>query len=177
HAPAASHPGQACRDPRPSRSVGAVPPALTRQQIASCVADVVGVTAALTGIASLAPSLVGFFGYIGDNDQMEKYGGIATLAGIATTGTLSAIQRLASIYAHGHNIPGRASVLGISEANLYRVVELVTVPEEDERDAHPMSEAESNVLAFDLMHLSTMASSRLDPNLWNAARNAGDSAD
>ncbi|CTP92700.1 type III secretion system effector XopAV [Xanthomonas graminis] len=152
-------------------------PALTRQRIASCVADVAGVTAALTGIASVAPPLVGFFAYIGENDQMAKFGGIATLAGVATTGTLSAIQRLASLYAYGNNITDRASALGISAENLRRAVDLVTIPEENERHAHPMSEAESNALAIDLMHLSTTPFFRLDTDLWNAARRAGDSAD
>ncbi|WP_108084744.1 type III secretion system effector XopAV [Xanthomonas translucens] len=163
---------------RPARPVPVRPlPVPTGQRIAEHVANVAGATAAVVGIASLAPPLVGFFGLILDKHQVAKYGGIATLAGFTTTVALTVIQRRASKYAHGHNITGRASALGTSRACLDRAVELVTVPDEHERAAHLMREGENNSLAMDLKNLATLPPSRVDPGLWNAARNAGEDAD
>ncbi|WP_231104198.1 type III secretion system effector XopAV [Xanthomonas graminis] len=153
------------------------PPASTRQRIAGRVAGVADATATVIGIASITTPAAGFVSYISGNQRIAEYSGIAFLAGAATTGTLAAIKRLASTYAYGNNLPGRASALGISQATLRTAVDLVTVPEEDERDALPMNDAERNALALDLMHLATMDHSRLDPGLWNAAHSAGDNAD
>ncbi|WP_237650442.1 type III secretion system effector XopAV [Xanthomonas translucens] len=162
---------------RPARPVPVrAPPVPTGQRIAGHVANVASATAAIVGIASIAPSIIGFFGLMLDKEHMAKYGGIATLAGFTTTGALKAIQRTASKYAHGHNITGRASALGTSRACLDRAVELVTMPDEHERAAHPMREGENNSLAMDLKNLATLPPSRLDPGLWNAARNAGEDA-
>ncbi|WIH05950.1 hypothetical protein KHF85_05685 [Xanthomonas translucens pv. graminis] len=149
----------------------------TGQRIAHGIAAVAGAAATATGVASVSPIIVGSCGLAFGNAEMKRFGGMASLAGIATTGTLLALQRLASAYAHGSNIEARASALGTTEACLRRAVDLVTVPQEHERSSHLMSEAESNALAEQLMHLATREPSILDPRLVQVVGNAGDNAE
>ncbi|WP_241148122.1 type III secretion system effector XopAV [Xanthomonas axonopodis] len=148
----------------------------TRQRVAGHVSTVAGVGATLTGLASIPPPVVAFFGYINEKDQLGKYAGIATLAGIATTCALSTVQRLAHAYAYGYNIRSRAHALGTTQDCMKRAVDIVTMPDEHDRAEHPMNEHESNQLAEDLLRLARWEPSNLEPGLWQAASGVGDDA-
>lgn len=149
----------------------------TGQRIAGHVSTVAGIGAALTGIASIPPPMVAFMGYISEKDQLAKYSGIAALAGVATTCALSAVQRLAHAYVYGNNISSRARAMGMTDGCMNRAVDIVTMPEEHDRAAHPMNEHETQLLADDLLRLATWEPSRLEPGLWEAASGVGDDAD
>jgi hypothetical protein len=147
------------------------------QRIAGNIATVAGTTAAAVGVASVAPAFTAFIGYLGEHDRLAKSSGIATLAGVATSWTLTAIGRKAYNYAHGPTtINGRAEALGTSEECLHTATQLVTVPDE-ENNPHPMSDTERLAISMDLKNMATLDKSRLDPNLLSCVRNAGTDAD
>ncbi|WP_428960352.1 type III secretion system effector XopAV [Xanthomonas oryzae] len=149
----------------------------TRQRIASHVSTAAGMGAALTGIASVPPPMIALIGYMSEKDQLAKYSGIAALAGVATTCALSAVQRLAHAYAYGNDTSSRARALGMTDDCMNRAVDIITMPEEHDRAAHPMNEHETQMLAEDLLRLARWEPSRLEPGLWEAASGVGDDAD
>ncbi|MGL0785729.1 type III secretion system effector XopAV [Xanthomonas translucens] len=144
-----------------------------RKRIARNIANVAGITAAVVGIASVPTPPLAFFGFVNQYDRLAKYSGIATLAGIATTGTLKAIERKASNYANGPTtINGRAEALGTSGEMLHTATLLVTVPDQ-ENNPHPMSDTERLAISKDLQNMSMLDKSVLDPNLLKCVHNAG----
>ncbi|QDI02761.1 hypothetical protein E4A48_02765 [Xanthomonas cerealis pv. cerealis] len=161
----------------PQRPVQPAPlrePTMSTGQRIACVA---GATAAVVGVSSVPPLVMGAFGFMNEYDHLAKYSGIATLAGIATTGAMKAIERTASYYGRGPTtVEGRAEALGTSEECVHRATQLVTVPDE-ENNPHPMSDAERLAIAMDLRNMAMLDKSTLDPNLLSCVRNAGTDAD
>lgn len=125
------------------------------------------------------------YGYFMD-DLYEKnralvsgYGAVAALAaflGMRLADVMAA--RYVEAQTRWYEVPTRAqraSELGTTETCLDQAVDMVT-----RLDADPpgpaMDEGERLVLARDLMHLMTVERSRLPPDLWRAARGAGNDA-
>lgn len=136
-------------------------------------------------LAALQVPPVAAYGYFKDDLYYRNF---AVASSYVTVGMLAAFlgMRLADVLAaryveaqtRWYEVPTkaqRASELGATEACLDQAVDMVT-----RLDADPpgpaMDEGERLALARDLMHLMTVERSRLPPDLWRAARGAGNDA-
>ncbi len=139
----------------------------------------------LGGFAAIQAPAAAAYGYVKDD---LYYKNLAVVSGYQAVGALAAFlgMGLADVMAaryveaqtRWYEVPTkaqRASELGATEACLDQAVDMVT-----RLDADPpgpaMDEGERLALARDLMHLMTVERSRLPPDLWRAARGAGNDA-
>ncbi|MBV6850115.1 type III secretion system effector XopAV [Xanthomonas euvesicatoria] len=137
------------------------------------------------GFAAIQAPAAAAYGYVKDD---LYYKNLAVVSGYQAVGALAAFlgMGLADVMAvryveaqtRWYEVPTkaqRASELGATEACLDQAVDMVT-----RLDADPpgpgMDEGERLALARDLMHLMTVERSRLPPDLWRAARGAGNDA-
>ncbi len=137
------------------------------------------------GFAAIQAPAAAAYGYFNDDlyyknlavvSGYQAVGALATFLGMGLADVLAA--RYVEAQTRWYEVPTRAqraSELGATEACLDQAVDMVT-----RLDADPpgpaMDEGERLALARDLMHLMTVERSRLPPDLWRAARGAGNDA-